>query len=294
MIIPSFMGRKESLLVMPKIMILGNERGITFLYQEELNDVLGIDSVSFADFDKAFSRLSTEKFDLFLYDPDDGDVGLDHKEAITRIHLAYPNMPILVASVRADKASYGDYFVLKGDLPSLILKVCQILQMDMQMALDHYFDIGKDLVIERIEKPKKEVKIFICYAREDFGQADRIYRRLGFEKYIPWMDRKNIVGGQDWDLEITRMIEEESNFFLACLSNNSVSKEGYVQKELKKGFEILDKQPEGRIYLIPVRLDECKVPQRLKNLHWVNLFEFQGMENLLRAIGEGCKQKGYT
>ena len=61
---------------MPKIMILGNERGITFLYQEELNDVLGIDSVSFADFDKAFSRLSTEKFELFLYDPDDGDVGL--------------------------------------------------------------------------------------------------------------------------------------------------------------------------------------------------------------------------
>jgi len=275
-------------------MILGKEESLTYLYQEELNDVLGIDSVSFDDLDKAFSRLSTEKFDLFLFDLDLWGSEQEHKEAITKINLAYPNMPILVISMHGDKASYGDYFVLKGDMPSLILKVCKILQMDIQMVLDYYFDVGKDLVIETIEKPKKEVKIFICYAREDFGQADRIYRRLKFEKYIPWMDKKNIVGGQDWDLEITRMIEEESNFFLACLSNNSVSKEGYVQKELKKGFEILDRQPEGRIYLIPVRLDECKVPQRLKKLHWVNLFEFQGMENLLRAIGEGCKQKGFT
>jgi hypothetical protein len=162
------------------------------------------------------------------------------------------------------------------------------------MVLDYYFDVGKDLVIETTEKPKKEVKIFICYGREDYLQADRIYRRLKFEKYIPWMDKKNIVGGQDWDLEITRIIEQESDFFLACLSTHSVSKEGYVQKELKKGFEILDRQPEGKIYLIPVRLDECKVPQRLKKLHWVNLFEFQGMENLLRAIGEGYNQKGCT
>ena len=131
MIIPSCMGRKESSLLMPKIMILGDEKGITFLYQEELNDVLGIDLVSFVDFDKAFSHLSTEKFDLFLYDPDDGDVGLEHKEAITRINLAYPNMPILVTSFKADKASYGDYFVLKGNIPSPIIKVCQILQMDV-------------------------------------------------------------------------------------------------------------------------------------------------------------------
>jgi len=275
-------------------MILGIEKSMTFLYQEELNEALGIDSVSFHDFDKAFSRLSTEKFDLLLYDHDLSVNETEDREAIARIKLAYPDMPILVTSIKADKASYGDYFVLKGNIPSLIIKVCQILRMDVQMVLDYYFDVGKDLVIETTEKPKKEVKIFICYAREDFWQADRIYRRLRFEKYVPWMDKKNIVGGQDWDLEITRMIEEESDFFLACLSKNSVSKEGYVQKELKKGFEILDKQPEGKIYLIPVRLDECKVPQRLKKLHWVNLFEFQGMENLLRAIGEGCKKKAYT
>jgi len=79
---------------------------------------------------------------------------------------------------------------------------------------------------------------------------------------------------------------------LACLSKHSVSKEGYVQKELKMGLEILDKQPSGNIYLIPVRLDDCIVPQRFKKLHWVDLFESNGMEELLKAIDMGCKQRG--
>lgn len=283
---------------MPKVIILAEEV-FSELYQVELNERLGIDSVSFDELNKgellqAFSRLSIEKFDLFLYDPDLWGNEQEHKEVIHRLNLSYPNMPILVISMHKDEVSYGDYFVVKGDMALLILKVCDILGMDKQRVLDYYFSLGTDLAIERIEKPKKEVKIFICYAREDFTQADRIYRRLKFDKYTPWMDKKNIVGGQDWDLEITRMIEEESNFFLACLSNNSVSKEGYVQKELKKGFEILDRQPEGRIYLIPVRLDECRVPEGLKKLHWVDLFEPQGMESLLRAIETGCKQKGFN
>ena len=120
---------------MPKIMILGKGKSLTFLYQEEFNDVLGLDSVSFDDFDEAFSRLSIEKYDLFLFDPDLWGNEQEHKEAINRLNLAYPNMPILVTSMHGDKASYGDYFVLTGNIPSLILKVCEILQMDKEERL---------------------------------------------------------------------------------------------------------------------------------------------------------------
>jgi hypothetical protein len=39
-----------------------------------------------------------------------------------------------------------------------------------------------------------------------------------------------------------------------------VDKKGYVQKELKEALDIFQEYPEKAIYLIPARLDDCKVP----------------------------------
>lgn len=120
--------------------------------------------------------------------------------------------------------------------------------------------------------------------------AKQISEALRDEGYDPWLDEEKLVGGQDWQMEITKAIEE-SNFFVACLSNHSVNKEGYFQKEMKIGMEILDRQPEGRIYLIPVRLEDCQVPTKLKKWQWVDVYERDGMEKLLKAIETGCRQR---
>jgi hypothetical protein len=79
---------------------------------------------------------------------------------------------------------------------------------------------------------------------------------------------------------------------LACLSKYSISKEGYVQKELKKGLEMWDRQPEGRVYLIPIRLDKCKVPKRFENIEYCNLFRPDGIKQLIRSIRVGCQERG--
>jgi hypothetical protein len=39
-----------------------------------------------------------------------------------------------------------------------------------------------------------------------------------------------------------------------------VTKTGFVQKEIKIAPDAADEQPEGRIYIIPVRLEDCDVP----------------------------------
>ena len=36
-----------------------------------------------------------------------------------------------------------------------------------------------------------------------------------------------------------------------------------IQKELRKALDVADEQPEGSIYLIPVRLELCEFPDRL-------------------------------
>jgi hypothetical protein len=67
-------------------------------------------------------------------------------------------------------------------------------------------------------------------------------------------------------------------------SNNSVSKKGYAQKELKEAITILDEVPEGQIYIIPIRLDDCIVPVALTEKHWLDWLNPNAKVLLLRAV----------
>ena len=78
--------------------------------------------------------------------------------------------------------------------------------------------------------------------------------------------------------------------FLACLSSRSVGKIGYVQNEFRLALSAFGERPPGSIYLIPVRLDDCEVPDlqipdlglSLQDIHWVDLWEEGGFDRLVR------------
>jgi formylglycine-generating enzyme required for sulfatase activity len=57
-----------------------------------------------------------------------------------------------------------------------------------------------------------------------------------------------------------------------------------IQQEIKWALDVLDQIPEDAIYLIPARLGMCQIPDRLSSLHWVDLSEPDGFENLERAL----------
>jgi tetratricopeptide (TPR) repeat protein len=128
-----------------------------------------------------------------------------------------------------------------------------------------------------------KVKVFISYSRSDIETASDIYQLLHEKGYSVWMDKFNLLPGQNWKLEIYNNIKS-SDFFIACLSNNSVSKRGYVQKELKEAISVLDEMPEGEIYLIPIRLDDCLVPSFLTNKHWLDWSAPNAKDYLLKAL----------
>jgi len=69
-----------------------------------------------------------------------------------------------------------------------------------------------------------------------------------------------------------------------CLSHRSITKAGYVQKEIGFALEVSEDQPEGAVYIIPVKLEECSIPESLSKWQWVSLFEEAGYERLLRAL----------
>ncbi len=132
-----------------------------------------------------------------------------------------------------------------------------------------------------------EARVFISYAREDYETAKRLYDDLKRAGAEPWLDDEDLLPGQNWKLTIKKAIKNSSHC-LVLLSSDSVSKKGYMQKELKLAMETLDEIPEGDIFVIPVRVDDCKVKnERLRELHWVDLFRSyeKSLEKIQRVFG---------
>jgi len=56
---------------------------------------------------------------------------------------------------------------------------------------------------------------------------------------------------------------------------NSITKEGYVQRELRIVLDLADYKPEGTLFVIPIRLEECEPPRRLRNWQYADYFPFE-------------------
>ncbi|MCK6558708.1 TIR domain-containing protein [bacterium] len=129
----------------------------------------------------------------------------------------------------------------------------------------------------------KPVQIFLCHASEDKPKVVEVYRFLQQQGFKPWLDKEDLLPGQRWDEEIPKALQA-SDFVLIFLSQISVSKRGYVQREFKLALEILEEIPEGQICVIPIRLDNCSVPDRFRELQYCNLFDDGGLDKICRAI----------
>jgi hypothetical protein len=76
---------------------------------------------------------------------------------------------------------------------------------------------------------------------------------------------------------------------IVCLSKTSVTKEGYVQKEIKKVLDISDQKPEGAIFIIPLRLENCEPPRRLASWHYADYFPEEQREVSYQRLMQSLK-----
>lgn len=116
------------------------------------------------------------------------------------------------------------------------------------------------------------IRVFVSYAREDLEIAQQLSCDLKSNGVNIWFDKDQILVGQNWKYEIRKAIQE-CDYFIALLSSNSISKRGFVQKELKIAFDVFDEFPRGHTYIIPIRLDACEpFDERLNELHRIDIF----------------------
>ena len=133
----------------------------------------------------------------------------------------------------------------------------------------------------------RPLRVFLCHSSNDKPAVRELYQKLRAEPWIqPWLDEEELFPGMDWNLEIEKAIEA-TDVILVCLSTNSITKEGYVQREIRIALDYADYKPEGTLFIIPVRLEECIPPKRLARWQYADYFETQrerGMERLLVSL----------
>ncbi len=137
----------------------------------------------------------------------------------------------------------------------------------------------------------KPLKIFLCHASDDKAEVKNLYTLLLKQGANPWLDSEKLLPGQDWNLEINKALDA-SDVILLCLSNKTVDKEGYVQREIRIALDRALEMPEGRIFLIPARLEECDLPYKIRTYQWVDLFTADGMVKLIKSLNLRASQAG--
>ena len=137
----------------------------------------------------------------------------------------------------------------------------------------------------------RPLRVFLCHSSGDKPVIHKLSRQLRADRMDAWLDEEKLLPGQDWRHEISRSLRT-SDAVLVCLSRTSVTKAGYVQRELKDALDLADEQPEGMIFLIPVRLEACEVPDRVRRWQWVDYFEQDGYTRLKDALKLRADQLG--
>jgi hypothetical protein len=122
---------------------------------------------------------------------------------------------------------------------------------------------------------------FISYVREDLAQVDRLQRVLQDAGIPVWLDRSDLWPGEDWQAKIREAITDDALVFIACFSSNSLARvRSYQNEELVLAVEQLRLRRPDVPWLIPVRFDDCRIPdrdigggRRLSSLQRVDLFD---------------------
>ncbi len=118
--------------------------------------------------------------------------------------------------------------------------------------------------------------VFISYSREDTNFMRQLKARLEQQGITVWVD-ENIKGGSTWDNIIEEALST-SDSIIVVLSKASVSSR-MVMNEVSYGIE----EDKG---VIPVMVEECKVPFRLRRIQFIDFIEDfdKGVVGVLDAL----------
>lgn len=163
---------------------------------------------------------------------------------------------------------------------------------DFSQAAYEYMQILNNLSEEII----KIQPVFISYVRENKGIISTICEALRNQRINYWLDRDDIEPGKFWKIAIKEAINRGS-FFLSCFSHqHNVKSDTFMNEEILLAIDVLRKKPFDSGWFIPIKLDECVVPNipiganfTLTDIQFVELYKDwnEGMSRVIDRIKAG-------
>ncbi len=131
-----------------------------------------------------------------------------------------------------------------------------------------------------------KLKFFISYAREDVKSAIALTKYLKEKKFDPWFDQDSLECGDEWEREIDRKINE-CDYFIALLSNNSLSNERFFKKEKEIALHVHKNRGTAVKFILPARVEDCDpTDSDFADFHRIDLFPslYSGTDKLLKEL----------
>ena len=153
---------------------------------------------------------------------------------------------------------------------------------------DEAFD---DLGFSMSTDPTIDGRPVLIHADQDKDEVGALCNRLKEQGYETWLRSVDVLPGEIKQKKASEAIAK-APLVICCFSSKSVGQRGDFQRDLRRALSAVAEQPADQISLIPVRLDDCELPQlsfeksgiELGDFESADLFQDDGFERLLRAV----------
>ena len=122
--------------------------------------------------------------------------------------------------------------------------------------------------------------VFICHHGADRYEAQNVYQFLNDNDFLPWMSAINLLPGENKGKIYEKI--RETDYFVICISSKGLDDNALEQLEV--AIKVEKGQPFRSIFVIPVYLEECEEPSRLKSYNRMNWYELETRGRLLEVI----------
>ena len=128
--------------------------------------------------------------------------------------------------------------------------------------------------------------VFLCHASEDKEFAERLSDDLQRAGMATWLDKAELVGGEQWAETIPKTITERVNYLVVLQSSSLQSKvDAYVNREIGLALDRQKNVREPCRFLIPAIIDDpgnrLDILERFQS---VDLSGANGVQELVRTI----------
>lgn len=133
--------------------------------------------------------------------------------------------------------------------------------------------------------------VFISYCHDNKPMVSKLRDDLISAGETVWWDDE-IPGGAEWKLEIRRALENAYAIVVCFTEDTDSRRQSGIFPELLDAIEFYRSYAPGSIFLIPVKLSNCEVPdlaidarRTLKDLQFIELYPQQNYnKNIVKLV----------